>query len=110
MLSLPSSVFKKKHHALSYHRIREATAAGIIHFCHLPSEMNLADVLNKPLNNESFHRLIKPVMFSDWDTIRWPWLDPKLKELLEERKKKSTSTSTEGVNQNQDEIFPGKKS
>jgi hypothetical protein len=60
---VPSSVLKKKHHACSYHRIQEAVAGGIMKFVHIPGTTNYADVLSKPLSNEAFHNLVKPLLF-----------------------------------------------
>jgi hypothetical protein len=57
--TVPSSVLKKKHHAIAYHRVREAIAARIMRFAYIKSEENVSDVLTKPLSNEKFHYLIK---------------------------------------------------
>ncbi len=61
--TVPSSVLKKKHNAICYHRVREAIAAGVMKFAHIPSETNLADVLSKPLEFTKFYNLIKPWLF-----------------------------------------------
>jgi hypothetical protein len=61
--SVPSSILKKKHHACAYHRVQEAIVGGITNFVHIPGTSNYADVLSKPLPNESFHRLVKPLLF-----------------------------------------------
>ncbi len=61
--SVPSSVLKKKHHACAYHRVREAIAGNIMSFVHIPGTTNYADVLSKPLSNEAFHNLVKPLLF-----------------------------------------------
>ena len=61
--TVPSSVLKKKHCAIGYHRVREAIAAKIIRFAHIPSETNIADVLTKPLVGEKFYSIIKPLFF-----------------------------------------------
>jgi hypothetical protein len=61
--SVPSSVLKKKHHACAYHRVREAIAGNIMRFVHIPGTTNYADVLSKPLSNEAFHNLVKPLLF-----------------------------------------------
>jgi hypothetical protein len=57
--TVPSSLLKKKHNAIAYHRIREAIAAGIMRFAYMKSEENKSDVLTKPLSNEKFHYLMK---------------------------------------------------
>ena len=61
--TVPSSVLKKKHNAIAYHRVREAIAAKILRFAHVRSEDNMADVLTKPLGFQSFYKLVKPVLF-----------------------------------------------
>ena len=32
-------------------------------FVHVKSTENIADILTKPLSNESFHNLVKPILF-----------------------------------------------
>jgi hypothetical protein len=58
-----SSVLKKKHNAIVYHRVREAIAAGILRFAYIKSEENVSYVLTKPLSNEKFHYLMKAWLF-----------------------------------------------
>ena len=61
--TVPSSQLKKKHNAIAYHRVREAIAAKIVQFAHIPSIINIADVLTKPLPVDTFQRLVTPVLF-----------------------------------------------
>jgi hypothetical protein len=61
--SVPSSVLKKKHNAIAYHRVREAIAGKVMRFSHIPSIENIADILTKPLGSAAFHKLVKPLMF-----------------------------------------------
>ena len=61
--TMPGSVLKKKHNACAYHKIREAIAAGIIKFTHIPSDMNYADILTKALPSAAFHNLVQPLLF-----------------------------------------------
>ena len=61
--SVPSSVLKKKHHACAYHQVHEAIAGGIVNFGHIWSKTNFADMLSKPLANDIFHILVKPLLF-----------------------------------------------
>jgi hypothetical protein len=61
--SVPSSVLKKKHNAIAYHRVREAIAARVMRFAYVKSEENVSDVLTKPLSNEKFHYLMKKWLF-----------------------------------------------
>ena len=39
--SVPSSVLKKKHNAIAYHRVQEAIAARVLRFDYLKSEENV---------------------------------------------------------------------
>jgi hypothetical protein len=53
--TIPSSSLKKKHNAISYHHIRESTAAGIVDLVHVAPKMNIADLLTtKPLGPQLF--------------------------------------------------------
>ena len=63
--TMPSSVLKKKHCVVSYHKIGEALVAGIVRFSHIPSEMNYADILSKSLGPNAFMNLVKPLLFSN---------------------------------------------
>ena len=61
--TMPSSVLKKKHCAVSYHKNRETIAAGIVRFSHIPREMNYTDILTKPLGPNACMDLVKPLLF-----------------------------------------------
>ena len=61
--SVPSSVLKKKHNAIAYHRVCEAIAAKVMKFAYVKSEENVSDILTKPLSNERFHHLAKKWLF-----------------------------------------------
>jgi hypothetical protein len=61
--TVPSSVLKKKHNAIAYHRIREAIAARIMRFAYIKSEENVSDMLTKLFSNEKFHYLMKSWLF-----------------------------------------------
>ena len=66
--TIPSSMLKKKHNALAYHKVRENIAAKTISFAHVPSTANMADVLTKPFNSELFHTLLKEYLFRNAKT------------------------------------------
>ena len=38
-------------------------AGGIVNFVHIQSETNFVDMLSKPLANDAFHTLVKPLLF-----------------------------------------------
>ena len=61
--TVPSSPLKKKHLGCAYNRVREAIAAGIVDFAHVPSEENLADIFTKPLPSQTFHNLTRKYLF-----------------------------------------------
>ena len=61
--TMPSSVLKKKHRAVPFHRIREMITAGVVKFSHISSVLNCNDILTKPLSPATFHRLVKPLLF-----------------------------------------------
>ena len=47
--SLPESTLKKKHHAIAYHRCREAVAAETVHVAKEVTKTNLSDLFTKLL-------------------------------------------------------------
>ena len=61
--TMPSSVLKKKHSAVSFHRVREMIAAGVVKFSHIPLVMNYSDLLTRSLSPTVFHRLVKALLF-----------------------------------------------
>jgi hypothetical protein len=63
--TVPSSILKKKHNAIAYHRVREAIAATsrIMRFAYIKSEENVSNVLIKALSNDEFHYLMKRWLF-----------------------------------------------
>jgi hypothetical protein len=56
--TIKDSLLKKKHVAISYHRVREAAAANIIHPMKIDSKDNYADVLTKSLSDRVFNTLV----------------------------------------------------
>ena len=61
--SLPTSALNKQHNALSYHRVWEAVAAGIIIFHHISGKENPADVLSKHCGYPDAWPKIQPFLF-----------------------------------------------
>jgi RPA family protein len=59
----PESTLKKKHNAISYHRVREAQAAGIVRIAKEDGETNLADVLTKCLPAPRLKFLISHILW-----------------------------------------------
>jgi hypothetical protein len=66
--TIPHSNLKKRHNALSYHRVREAIAAKIIGFYKIDSKLNISDVLSKHCGYLQAWPLLKPILFWKGDT------------------------------------------
>jgi len=62
-MTVPSSTLKKKHQAICYHCVWECITANIIHFAHINSIDNIAEILTKPLPNDLFSNLIQSCLF-----------------------------------------------
>ena len=60
--TIPASVLKKRHNALSYHTVRAAVAAGIIEFRHIPGIYNPSDMLTKHLEPRVLEPLSRPLL------------------------------------------------
>ncbi len=66
--TVPHSPLKKRHHALSYHFTREAIAAGVVDFQHIPGSLNSADILSKHWAYSQIWPTLRPVLFWMGDT------------------------------------------
>jgi hypothetical protein len=61
--TLPFSTINKRHNILSYHRVREAIAAGIVNFHWIDGKTNPADVLSKHWAYCDAKQHLVPLMF-----------------------------------------------
>jgi hypothetical protein len=68
--TIPQSMLNKRHNALSYHRVRESIAAGIIYLMHVEGRSNPSDVLTKFLGWAQFWPLIQPLLFWKGETMK----------------------------------------
>ena len=59
----------KRHTALSFHRVREAIASGMVTFHHIPGQQNPADILSKHWAYADVWKLLQPLLFWEGDTI-----------------------------------------
>ena len=66
--TVPHSQLKKRHVALSYHRVREAIASGVIVFTHIAGEMNPADILSKHWGFAQVWTQLKTLLFWSGET------------------------------------------
>ena len=67
--SVPHSKIQKRHNALSYHRTREAIAAGIIRPYHIEGKKNPADILSKHWDYPSVWPQLRALLFWEGDTM-----------------------------------------
>jgi hypothetical protein len=65
---IPHAKLHKRHNALSFHRVREAVAAGIVDIYHLAGNLNPADILSKHWGYQSIWRILQPLLFYQGDT------------------------------------------
>ena len=64
-----ASRLHKRHIILSYHRVREAIAAGILYYIHIPGASNPADILSKAWGYQQVWIMLKAMLFWEGDTI-----------------------------------------
>ena len=64
----PHAVLHKRHNALSFHRVREAIASGIIHFKHIDGPINPADILSKHWAYPKVWPMLQPLLFWEGNT------------------------------------------
>jgi hypothetical protein len=66
--SVPHAKLHKRHVLLSFHRVREAIASGMLQFMHIPGNDNPADILSKAWGYQQVWGLLKPLLFWEGDT------------------------------------------
>jgi hypothetical protein len=64
----PHGKLHKRHYALSFHRVREAIAMGIIGYYHVRSETNPSDILSKHWGYQQVWPLLRCILFWQGDT------------------------------------------
>jgi hypothetical protein len=67
--TVPKSTLNKRHNALSYHRVRESIAMGILYLLHVDGKNNPSDVLTKFLAYNKLRPLIQPLLFWKGETM-----------------------------------------
>ena len=65
---LPKARLHKRHVLLSFHRVREAIAAGLLYFIHIPGDLNPADILSKLWGYQQVKTKLKAILFYLGDT------------------------------------------
>ena len=66
---IPHGKLHKRHTALSFHRVREIIASGMVVFTFLKGKLNPADILTKHWSHADVWALLQPIMFWQGDTI-----------------------------------------
>ena len=66
--TVPHAKLHKRHNALSFHRVREAVAAGYIQMHHIDGIFNPADILSKHWSYSQVWHNLKPLLFYKGDT------------------------------------------
>jgi Reverse transcriptase (RNA-dependent DNA polymerase) len=61
--AIPHSSQKKRHNALSYHRVREAIAAKILYFHKIDGKLNYSDILSKHTGYQQAYPILKLLLF-----------------------------------------------
>ena len=67
--NIPHSMLNKRHNALSYHRVRESIAAGVLYFLKIKSAENPSDILTKFLDHSASWHIIEPILFWKGNTL-----------------------------------------
>jgi hypothetical protein len=60
--TIPGSILKKKHNAISYHKVRETIACNVMQLNFITTEWNLADILTKTVPGPKFKCIIKCIL------------------------------------------------
>jgi Reverse transcriptase (RNA-dependent DNA polymerase) len=60
----------KRHNMLSFHRVREAIASGMLGFYHIPGDTNPADILSKHWGYSQVWNQLKTLLFWKGDTAK----------------------------------------
>ena len=92
-----SAQLKKKHHAISYHIVREQAAIGTILPGHIRTQHNLADINTKQLNGPQTHSKNQQLIFRSVDSGEG--LNPITKETGESMSDQTVKTTVRSLTQ-----------
>ena len=68
--SHPHAKLRKRHTMLSFHRVREAIAYGIVSFFHIDGKINPADILSKHWGHAQIWDVLQPLLFWPGDVAK----------------------------------------
>jgi hypothetical protein len=60
--TIPTSSLKKRHNALSFHRVREAIAAKILMFLKIEGKLNHSDILSKHCGHQQLYPIVQKLL------------------------------------------------
>ena len=66
--TIPHAKLHKRHNALSFHRVREAVASGMLLMYYMPGDINPADILSKHWGYQQIWKILQPLLFYQGDT------------------------------------------
>ncbi len=66
--NMPAGKLHKRHIAISRHRVREAIAAKVLHFIHIPGAINPSDMLSKHWGYQQTWPQLQALLFWQGDT------------------------------------------
>ena len=66
--TIPHAKLHKRHNALSFHRVREAVASGMLFMYYMPGDINPADILSKHWGYQQIWKILQPLLFYQGDT------------------------------------------
>jgi hypothetical protein len=61
--TIPHAKLHKRHNALSFHRVREAVASGMLLMCYIPGDTNPADILSKHWGYQQIWKILQSLLF-----------------------------------------------
>ena len=73
--SIPESPLRKRHQALAYHFTREAIAAKVVDFRHIPGTINPSDLLSKHWGYAQIWPMLRTMLFWSGDTSKLLLMD-----------------------------------
>jgi hypothetical protein len=88
--TIPHSSLIKRHNALSFHRVREAIAAGIMYLHKINGKLNPSDVVSKHCGYSDAWPLLRPLLFWKGTVDDWQQHIPRANgECKDDEKRKS---------------------
>jgi hypothetical protein len=101
--AIPHSTLSKRHNALSYHRVRESIAAGMVNFFWIDGKLNPADIVSKHWAYPQVWHLLQPILFFSGNT------KDLIKDAPEEEKKEKGNVVQQENNEEENKVLTSKE-